>query len=79
LLVGKQFPARQRHPLPAPSGICDPRAKPIKTSIEEIPDELCQVACAREAVIRPVAAAPHVGRVEIEAAATTLGIRQAYV
>ena len=28
-----------------------------------------QLACAREAVIRPLAAAPHVGRAEIEAAA----------
>jgi len=51
----------------------------MKTSIEEIPEELWQVACAREAVIRPLAAFTHVGRAEIEAAATTLGIRRAYV
>ena len=51
----------------------------MKTSIEEIPDEVWQVACAREAVIRPLAAAPHIGRAEIEAAATALGIRRAYV
>ena len=51
----------------------------MKTSVEEIPEELWQVACAREAVIRPLAAAPRVGRLEIEAAATALGIRRAYV
>jgi hypothetical protein len=47
----------------------------MKTSVEEIPEELWQVACAREAVIRPLAAAPRVGRLEIEAAATALGIQ----
>jgi putative transposase len=51
----------------------------MKTSVEEIPEELWQVACAREAVIRPLAAAPRVGRLEIEAAATALSIRRAYV
>ena len=51
----------------------------MKTSVEEIPEELWQVACAREAVIRPLAASLHVGRVEIEIAAATLGIRRAYV
>ena len=50
----------------------------MKTSLEEIPEESWQVACAREAVIRPLAAS-HVARGEIEAAATTLGIRRAYV
>lgn len=51
----------------------------MKTGIEAIPEDLWQLACAREAVIRPLAAAPHVGRAEIAAAATTLGIRRAYV
>ena len=51
----------------------------MKTSIEEIPEELWQAACAREAVIRPLAASPHVGRAEIEGAASALGIRRAYV
>ena len=51
----------------------------MKTGVEEIPEELWQVACAREAVIRPLAAASHVGRVEMEAAAAALGIRRAYV
>lgn len=36
----------------------------MKTPIEEIPDDLWQLACAREAVIRPLAAVPHVGRAE---------------
>lgn len=51
----------------------------MKTGVEEIPEELWQVACAREAVIRPLAASPRVGREEIDAAATGLGIRRAYV
>jgi putative transposase len=51
----------------------------MKTRIEEIPDELWQLACAREAVVRPLVAAPHIGRAEIEAAAKTLGICRAYV
>ena len=51
----------------------------MKTSIEQIPEEVWQVACAREAVIRPLATSPHVGRAEIKAAAKTLGIRRAYV
>jgi putative transposase len=52
---------------------------PMKASIEEIPEELWQAAWAREAVIRPLAASPHVGRAEIEGAASALGIRRAYV
>lgn len=51
----------------------------MKTSIEEIPEDLWQVACARETVLRPLATSPHAGRAEIEAAATALGIRRAYV
>ena len=51
----------------------------MKASIEEIPEELWQAAWAREAVIRPLAASPHVGRAEIEGAASALGIRRAYV
>src|SRR4051812_21281374 len=51
----------------------------MKTSIEEIPEELWQVACARETVIRSLAASPHAGRAEIEAAATALGIRRSYI
>jgi putative transposase len=47
-------------------------------SVDEIPEQLWQVACAREAVIPPLATS-HVGRQEIEAAARTLGIRRAYV
>jgi putative transposase len=50
----------------------------MKSSIEEIPEELWLVARARETVIRPLAALPHAGQTEIEAAATALGIRRAY-
>jgi putative transposase len=48
-------------------------------SLDEIPDKLWQVACTREAAIRPLTAIPHVGRQEIEAAAVALGVRRAYV
>ena len=51
----------------------------MNSSIEQIPEQLWQVACAREAVIRPLAASPHPGREEIEAAVAALGIGQAYV
>src|SRR3984885_11161394 len=47
-------------------------------SVDEIPEQLWQVACAREAVIRPLATS-HVGRQEIKPAARTLGIRRDYV
>ena len=43
-------------------------------SVDKIPEELWQIACAREAVIRPLAAIPHVGRKEIDAAAMSLGV-----
>ena len=49
----------------------------MKTSIEEIPEELWQVACAREAVIRPLATSSQIGRAEMEAAAKALGIGRA--
>jgi hypothetical protein len=39
----------------------------MKTSVEDIPDGLWQAACAREAVIRPLAVARRVGRAEIDA------------
>jgi putative transposase len=51
----------------------------MKNGVEEIPEDLWQVACAREAVIRPLAAKPHAGQQEIEAAASALEIRRAYV
>jgi len=53
--------------------------KPMTESVDKIPEELWQVACAREAVIRPLAAISRVGRKEIEAAAMSLGIGRAYV
>src|ERR1051325_5859970 len=51
----------------------------MKAGIEQIPEELWQLACARGAVIRPWAPSPHVGRGEVEAAVAALGIRRAYV
>jgi putative transposase len=45
----------------------------------KIPDELWQLACAREAIIRPLASKSQAGRAEIEAAAQALRIRRAYV
>src|SRR4051812_18729449 len=53
--------------------------KPMTESVDKVPEELWQVACVREAVIRPLAAIPHPGRKEIEAAATSLGIGRAYM
>jgi hypothetical protein len=35
---------------------------PMTKSLDEIPDELWQVGCTREAVIRPLTAVPAVGR-----------------
>src|SRR5579863_5320279 len=51
----------------------------MKTGVEQIPEELWQVACAREAGIRPLAVSRHLGRAEIEAAVAALGIGRAYV
>lgn len=48
-------------------------------SVDEVPQELWQIAYAREAVIRPLAAHPRVGRDEINSAAALLGIRRAYL
>jgi hypothetical protein len=51
----------------------------MKTRIEEIPDELWQLACAREAVVRPLVAAPHISGGRKSKRLPTLGIRRAYV
>ena len=48
-------------------------------SVDDVPHELWQIACAREAVIRPLAARRRVGRDEVTNAATSLGIRRAYL
>jgi putative transposase len=48
-------------------------------SVDDVPHELWQIACAREAVIRPLAARRLVGRDEVASAATSLGIRRAYL
>src|SRR5215472_8726901 len=51
----------------------------MKTGIEQIREELWQVACAREAVMRPLATSRQIGRAEIEAAAKALEIGRGYV
>jgi putative transposase len=48
-------------------------------SVDEVPQELWQIACAREAVIRPLAACRRVGRDEVAHAAAALGIGRAYL
>lgn len=41
-----------------------------KPTVEDVPNELWQVACAREAVIRPLAACDRVGREDVDKAAS---------
>ena len=48
-------------------------------SVDDVPHELWQIACAREAVIRPLAAHRRIGRDEIAHAAVALGIGRAYL
>ncbi|HEY2856894.1 MAG TPA: Mu transposase C-terminal domain-containing protein [Terracidiphilus sp.] len=47
--------------------------------LESIPEDLWKIACQREAVIRPLAAASQIGRKEIEEASAALGVQRAYL
>jgi len=51
----------------------------MKPTAEDVPNELWQMACAREAVIRPLAACDRVGREDVDKAAANVGIRRAYL
>ena len=51
----------------------------MKPTVEDVPNELWQMACAREAVIRSLAACDRVGREDVDKAAGSLGIRRAYL
>jgi putative transposase len=48
-------------------------------TLDEIPEELWQIACVRETVIRPLVVRSRLDREEIDTAATALGIRRAYL
>jgi putative transposase len=51
----------------------------MRQGVDDVPHELWQIACAREAVIRPLAAHGRIGRDEIAHAAAALGIGRAYL
>jgi putative transposase len=51
----------------------------MNPTVEDVPNELWQIACAREAVIRPLAACGRAGREAVNNAAATLGIHRAYL
>ena len=54
-------------------------SKHMTQCVEQVPQELWQIACAREAVIRLLITRPRVRRDELASAAATLGIGRAYL